>query len=277
MIMENNNCWRKWAVVIVVFTFLSWSCTKVPISGRRQLHLLPESMMLDMSLSSYSDFLSKNPPIPANDKNAAMVKNVGAKIASAVKQFMKQKGLSKKIKGYKWEFNLVNDKTVNAWCMPGGKVVVYSGLLPVTQDEAGLAIVMGHEIAHAIARHGNERMSQGLLVQLGGIGLSVALSQKSAETQNIFLQSYGVASGIGVLAYSRTQETEADKLGLVFAAMAGYNPQVAVAFWERMAKQGGQKAPELLSTHPSDEKRIKDIKAFLPQAMKYYKPSFDLP
>lgn len=234
---------------------------------------MPEGILLDMSFSSYREFLSKNPPAPANGKDAVMVKNVGAKIAQAVRQFMKQKKMSKRIKNYKWEFNLVNDNTINAWCMPGGKVVVYSGLLPVTQDEAGLAIVMGHEIAHAIARHGNERMSQGILVQLGGIGLSVALANKKSETQDIFLQSYGVASGLGMLAYSRTHESEADKLGLVFAAMAGYNPQTAVAFWERMAKKGGIKPPELLSTHPSDETRIKNIKAFLPQAMKYYKPS----
>jgi len=255
-----------------ILIIASLSCTKVPISGRRQLHLLPESQMMSMSLASYREFLSKNPAVNQSDKNAAMVKSVGAKISQAVTLFMKQKGLSKRIAGYKWEFNLVNDKVVNAWCMPGGKVVVYSGLLPVTQDEASLAIVMGHEVAHAIARHGNERMSQGLLVQLGGLGLSVAMAQKSTETQNIFMQSYGVASNLGVMAYSRKHESEADKLGLVFAAMAGYNPQSAVAFWQRMAKQGGQKPPEILSTHPSDETRIKDIKAFLPQAMKYYKP-----
>ena len=155
--------------------------------------------------------------------------------------------------------------------MPGGKVVVYSGLLPITQDETSLAVVMGHEIAHAIGRHGNERMSQGLIVQAGGIGLQVAMSQKPQETQNIFLQSYGVASTLGTLKYSRVHESEADKMGLVFMAMAGYDPSAAVPFWERMAKTGGQKPLEILSTHPSDATRIKDIKAFLPQALKYYK------
>jgi predicted Zn-dependent protease len=156
--------------------------------------------------------------------------------------------------------------------MPGGKVVVYTGILPVTQDEKSLAVVMGHEIAHAIARHGNQRMSQGLLVQFGGAVLSVALSQKPQYTQELFMQSYGLASGLGVLAYSRKHETEADKMGLIFAAMAGYDPEAAVGFWERMAAGGGQKPPEFLSTHPSDERRIKDLKSFMPEAKKYYKP-----
>ena len=156
--------------------------------------------------------------------------------------------------------------------MPGGKVVVYSGLLPLTQDESGLAIVMGHEIAHAVARHGNERMSQMMVAAGLGMGLDIALSQKSAETRTIFLSAYGVGAGLGTLAYSRMHESEADKLGLVFAAMAGYDPNKAVSFWERMAANGGSKVPEILSTHPSDSRRIADIKAYMPQAMKYYHP-----
>ena len=233
--------------------------------------MMPESTLIGMSLTSYSDFLSKNPKLPDTDANTQLVKKVGVNIQNAVIKFMStNKKYKKRIEGYKWEFNLVNDKTVNAWCMPGGKVVVYSGLLPVTQTEAGLAVVMGHEIAHAIARHGNERMSQGMLVQLGGIGIAVALSQKPAETQDIFLQSYGIGSSLGMLGYSRKHESEADKLGLVFMAMAGYNPEEAVGFWERMSKAGGGGGPQLLSTHPSDETRIKSIKAFLPKAMKYY-------
>jgi predicted Zn-dependent protease len=183
------------------------------------------------------------------------------------------KKYKKRIAGYKWQFNLVKeDKTVNAWCMPGGKVVVYSGLLPVTQNETALAVVMGHEIAHAIARHGNERMSQGMVVQTGAAVLSVALSSKSDATQELFNQSYGAASGLGVLAYSRKHESEADKLGLVFMAMAGYDPHEAIAFWERMAKESKGGNIAILSTHPSDEKRIADIKAFMPKAVKYYKP-----
>lgn len=226
--------------------------------------------MVSMSLTEYQSFLKEHPPVTGTP-DAQMVKNVGAKIQSAVSQYLSQNKMSSRISGYKWEFNLVNSNEVNAWCMPGGKVVVYSGLLPVTQDETSLAIVMGHEIGHAVARHGNERMSQGLLAQFGGIALDVALSQKSQETREIFLTSYGVGSTLGILAYSRMQESEADKLGLIFAAMAGYDPRKAVTFWQRMAAKGGSKPPELLSTHPSDQKRINDIQAYMPTALKYYK------
>ena len=180
-------------------------------------------------------------------------------------------GHGKRIAGYKWEFNLVNDPAVNAWCMPGGKVVFYTGILPYTLDDTGIAVVMGHEIAHAIARHGNERMSQGLALQLGGASLQVALSEKSEQTQNLFLQSYGLASTVGSLKYSRKHESEADKMGLVFMALAGYNPEGAVDFWKRMSQSGGQKPPKILSTHPHDDKRIADIKAYLPHALKHYK------
>lgn len=248
------------------------ACEKVPITGRKQVNLVSESDMIGMSLTTYKEFLAKNPPVPTTDPNTQLVKRTGSNISRAVETFMKDKGLSARLKGYQWEFNLVNDKTVNAWCMPGGKVVVYSGLLQVTQTETALACVMGHEIAHAVARHGNERMSQGLIVELGGVALSVALSQKTQLTQDLFLQSYGIGSQLGMLKYSRTHESEADKMGLVFMAIAGYDPQEAVGFWERMAKaSGGGQPPEILSTHPSDETRIADIKAFLPEAMKYYK------
>ncbi|HEX8517667.1 MAG TPA: M48 family metallopeptidase [Bacteroidia bacterium] len=244
---------------------------KVPITGRKQVSLVNENELVGLSLNEYQKFLSEHKPLPISDPRAQMVKRVGEKIQAAVIQFMGEKGLSNRVEGYQWEFNTVDDPAVNAWCMPGGKVVVYTGLLPVTQDEAGLAVVMGHEVAHAIARHGNERMSQGMLVQLGGLALAVAVSQKPEATQNIFLQSYGITSTLGVLKYSRTHESEADKMGLVFSAIAGYDPNVAVSFWERMAAAGGQAPMELLSTHPSDETRIADIKAFMPEAMTYYK------
>jgi predicted Zn-dependent protease len=235
------------------------------------MNLLPEGELLSMSLSEYQSFLKQNPPVTGTAE-ANMVKSVGARIQAAVTQYMNQNKMGNRISGYKWEFNLVNSQEVNAWCMPGGKVVVYSGLLPITQDETSLAIVMGHEIAHAVARHGNERMSQGLLAQLGGMALDVALAQKSQETRSIFLTSYGVGSTLGILAYSRTQESEADKLGLIFAAIAGYDPQKAIPFWQRMAaKSGGGGTPEFLRTHPSDQRRIADLQAFMPQAMKYYK------
>ena len=264
---------RKIFFAVVLFAGVS-ACTKVPISGRKQLNMIPESTLIGMSLTNYSDFLSKNPKMPDSDPNTQLVKKVGVNIQNAVTKFMSSnKKYKKRIAGYNWQFNLVKeDKTVNAWCMPGGKVVVYSGLLPVTQNEIALAVVMGHEIAHAIARHGNERMSQGLLVQTGAAVLSVAVSGQSAVTQNIFNQSYGAASGLGVLAYSRSHESEADKLGLVFMAMAGYDPHEAIAFWQRMAKMSKGEGLTILSTHPSDEKRIEEIKKFLPKAMKYYKP-----
>jgi predicted Zn-dependent protease len=180
--------------------------------------------------------------------------------------------MQSRLDGYNWEFNLIkNDTTQNAWCMPGGKVVVYSGILPVTKDENGLAVVLSHEIAHAVARHGNERMSQELVVQMGGIALSEAVKQKPAETQTIFNTAYGIGSQMGVmLPYSRKHELEADKLGLIFMAMAGYDPSTAVAFWERMSALGNAAPIELMSTHPSDVRRIEQIKSSLPEAMKYY-------
>lgn len=246
-------------------------CAKVPISQRSQMNLLPESQLISMSLTNYHDFLQQHPAVlTGNDE--MMVKNVGAKIQGAVTQYMNQNGFASRIEGYKWEFNLVNSPEANAWCMPGGKVVVYSGLLPITMDEPSLAIVMGHEIAHAVARHGNERMSQMMLAAGLGMGLDVALAQRSEQTRTIFLTAYGAGAGLGVLAYSRLHESEADKLGLVFAAMAGYDPNKAVSFWERMASKGGSKPPEFLSTHPSDARRIADIKAYMPEAMKYYHP-----
>ena len=194
-------------------------------------------------------------------------------MSQAVSQYLKSKKQSNRIAGFKWEFNLVNSPEVNAFWLPGGKVIINEGILAVTQTEAALAVVMGHEIAHAVARHGNERMSQGLLVTTGGLALQVALSQKPSETNNLFLQSYGLGTQLGTLKYSRTHESEADKIGLIFCAMAGYNPQEAIGFWERMSKLGGAKPPQILSTHPSDDTRIKELKAFMPKALKYYKPS----
>ena len=252
-------------------TFIA--CQKNAITGRRSLDLMPEADMISMSLTEYDKFLGEHKPLPESDKRVNMVRTVGSKIQASVEKYYAEKGLSAQLEGFKWEFNVVDENVVNAWCMPGGKVVVYTGLLPVTQDEASLAVVMGHEIAHAVAKHGNERMSQGLVVQFGGAVLATALQTKPALTQALFQQSYGVTSQLGILKFSRTHETEADKMGLVFAAMGGYNPEAAVTFWERMAAaSNGQKPMELLSTHPSDEKRIADLKAFMPEAKKYYNP-----
>jgi predicted Zn-dependent protease len=257
---------------IIVCTLFN-SCTKNAVTGKRSLTLLPESEMMAMSFTEYDKFLAEHPPLPESDNRVQLVKRCGLRIQKAVEKFYADKGLKNQLQGFNWTFNVVDENTVNAWCMPGGKVVVYTGLLPITETEEALAIVMGHEIAHAVARHGNQRMSEGLLVQFGGTALSVALSQKPALTQQLFQQAYGVTTGLGTLKYSRTHESEADKMGVIFAAMAGYDPEVAVAFWQRMsASSDGQKPPELLSTHPSDEKRISDLKAFMPEAKKYYKP-----
>lgn len=247
-----------------------YSCSKVPITGRRQMKLLPETKLITMANTEYNKFLAANTVLPGTDSSTILVKKVGNKISTEITKYLTAQKQTKRISGFKWEFNVVKSNTVNAWCMPGGKVVVYTGLLPVTQTEAGLAVVMGHEIAHAIAQHGNERMSQQLAIQMGGTALAVAMETQPGQTANIFNQVYGVSSTLGALAYSRKHESEADKLGLCFMAMAGYDPNAAVAFWERMSKTGGS-APQLLSTHPSDESRIKDIKAYMPKAMKFYK------
>ncbi len=262
---------KKLIISAFVLATICIACQKNAITGRRSMDLMPESDMINMSLTEYSQFLSTNKPLPATDSKVIMVRNVGTKIQHAVEKYYADKGLSSQLDGFKWEFNVIDTNVVNAWCMPGGKVVVYSGLLPVTKDESSLAVVMGHEIAHAIARHGNERMSQGMVVQFGGTVLSTALQQKPALTQSLFQQAYGLTTNLGMLKYSRTHESEADKMGLVFAAMGGYNPEVAIPFWERMAaSSGGQAPPQILSTHPSDATRIADLKAFMPEALKYY-------
>ncbi len=259
-------------IALLALTFvLLWACSKVPVTGRRQLNLLPESQLMSMSLTQYKAFLNENNTVSAGNEQADMVRRVGERIAAAAETYLKRHAQSSRVKDFNWEFNLVNDPTVNAWCMPGGKVVFYTGILPVTKDEAGLAVVMGHEVAHAIARHGNERMSQGLVAQAGGIGLQLALSEKPELTRNLLLQSYGVGSQLGVLKFSRLHESEADRMGLIFMAMAGYNPEVSVDFWKRMAAQGGSAPPEFLSTHPHNETRIQDLKAHMPEALKYYK------
>ena len=264
---------KKITISVGILATIFVACQKNAITGRRSLNIIPESEMMTMSFSEYDKFLTEHKPLPDTDKNVVMVRRVGSKIQAAVEKYYADKGLSKQLDGFQWTFNVVDENTVNAWCMPGGKVVVYTGLLPVTQDEASLAIVMGHEIAHAIARHGSERMSDAMLLQLGGTALGAAMQTKPQLTQAIFQQSFGVASQLGQLKFSRNHETEADKMGLVFAAMGGYNPEVAVTFWERMAASGGQKPPEFLSTHPSDATRIADLKAYMPEALKYYKPT----
>ncbi len=225
-----------------------------------------------MASGEYRTFLTENRVLSSStSRDAAMVDRVGARIASAIKKYYDSEGKESVLDGYTWEFNTVDSKEVNAWCMPGGKVVIYTGLLPVTRNEAALAIVMGHEIAHSVAKHGNERMSQAMVQQMGGMALEVALAQKPQETRDLFMLSYGIGSEVGaMLPWSRQQETEADQYGLIFSALAGYDPREAIAFWQRMSNAGGGSPPEFLSTHPSDETRLRKLKQFIPEALKYY-------
>lgn len=259
-------------ILLITVLFIS-SCKSVPISGRKQLNLLPESMLVEMGLTSYGEFISQNKLSP-NSSQTGMIRNVGERISSAVEQYLNDNGLGDRIRYFQWEYNLVEDETPNAWVMPGGKVVFYTGILPYTQTEGGVAVVMGHEIAHVVARHGNERMSQALLVQTGGLALALALEEQPEETQNMFLMAYGVGSALGViLPYSRAHEREADRLGMIFMAMAGYHPNEAVEFWKRLDQaSGGASVPEFLSTHPTSASRIRDLEKYIPEAMKYYKP-----
>lgn len=258
-------------VFLALAVALIAACATVPITGRQQLSLMSDSSLMSMSYQQYGDFLKKN-KLSADRAKTDEVKRVGQNIQRAVDRYFRQTGDPGYLNDYRWEFNLVEDKQVNAWCMPGGKVVVYTGILPIAGNDAGLAVVMGHEIAHAIAGHGKERMSQELLTQFGGVALSTAMSQQPAETRALWMSVYGVGAQYGaLLPYSRLHETEADHLGLIFMAMAGYDPHEAVAFWERMAKQKGGQPPEFLSTHPSDASRIAEIKKILPQVMPYYR------
>ncbi len=251
------------------------ACSKNPLTGKSQLTLLPESELQSMATSEYQKFLSTNKVVSSsNNRDAEMVKRVGQRVTKAVETYYANNGLSEKLAGFKWEYNLVDDKAVNAWCMPGGKIVVYTGILPITQNEAALAAVMGHEVSHALLQHGNQRMSQGLLASVGQVALAVAVANKPQETQNLFLGAYGAGAQVGVLLpFSRKHELEADRYGLIWTAMAGYNPEEAIYLWERMEKaSNGQKPPEFMSTHPSEGRRIDQIKKYLPEAMKYYKP-----
>jgi predicted Zn-dependent protease len=250
------------------------SCSSVPLTGRSQLNFIPSEVMTSMSYQQYGDFLKSN-KVSTNQQQIQMVKTVGSRIQKAVEQYMAQQGLSDRLKGYQWEFNLVESAEVNAWCMPGGKVVVYTGILPVAQDEAGLAVVMAHEIGHAIAQHGSERMSQSLLSQLGEMSLSAAMQNKPEQTKQVWMTAIGAGAQYGVLLpYARLQESEADHLGLIFMAMAGYDPNAAVTFWQRMSQlKQGNSTPAFLSTHPSDQARINAIKSQLPEALKYYNAS----
>ncbi len=269
-----NNLQRIVFVVIGTF-FLIASCYKVPVTGRKQLNLLPEDELIAMAKHQYDSLMQAWPQVKTG-KDFANLNGVGRKISRAVETYLKNNGYEKLSSKFSWEYHLVKIDTIaNAWCMPGGKIAFYTGILPVTKNKSGMAVVMGHEIAHAVARHGNERMSQALALQMGGIALSVALQTRAAETQRLFMGAFGLGAQVGlILPFSRKHELEADRMGLIFMALAGYDPRTAVDFWKRMAKMGQGGIPKeltFLSTHPSYEERIAAIESeYLPEAMKYY-------
>ena len=244
----------------------------VPITGRQQNLLVTDGEMLSLSTQQYSEYMKTAKP-STNADNTAMVKRVGQRLATAVETYLKNNGMAEDVQNYKWQFNLVQDQNVNAWCMPGGLICVYEGLLPVTQDEASLAIVMGHEIAHAVARHSAEQYSTQVKQQYGMQAGTVLASVLGAGGNTIAAGQTILSQGLGLqnLHYSRNHESEADHLGIIFAAMAGYDPQVAVNFWQRMSAQSSNKTAEFLSSHPSDATRIKQIQGWMPEALKYYK------
>ncbi|OPZ14190.1 MAG: TPR repeat-containing protein YfgC precursor [candidate division BRC1 bacterium ADurb.BinA364] len=267
--MIANPIARNMALALVLA--LAAACATVPLTSRSQLAFIPDSQLLSLSQDNYKQILQES-KISTDAANTAAVRRVGARLSQATESYLQAHGYS--TASYKWEFNLIDDDSQqNAWCMPGGKVAVYSGILPICKDESGLAVVMSHEIAHAVARHGNERMSKQLIVELGGAALDKALAAQPEKTASLFLLSYGVASEYGVMMpYGRMQESEADRIGLILMAMAGFDPRAAAPFWERMAQAGGSRPPEFLSTHPAPATRIADIQRHLPEALQYYQP-----
>jgi predicted Zn-dependent protease len=254
-------------IVLVTSIIFIVSCAKVPITNRKQTNLLSEATLIDMSVQQYNQFLSEVKVLPDNDQRSQRVITVGRKIQKATEDFLTKKGYAKRIEGFVWEYKTVEDKTVNAWCMPGGKVCVYTGILDFVSNDDELAVIMGHEIAHAIARHGNERMSQQMVIN----GVGNKLFPQDSTQINLFQVVYMGTAKMGMLKYGRGHESESDKLGLVFMKLAGYKPEAAITFWEKMAAGGGPNMPEVFSTHPSDDRRIADIKEFLKEIDNYTK------
>ncbi len=245
-------------------------CRSVPITGRSQLNLVSDKEVLSMSLTSYRSFMNKA-KVSTDATGSDQVVRVGRRIATATETYLRENGFAEDVANYDWKFNLVRDKEINAFCMPGGKIVVYDGLLKLVASDDELAVVLGHEVAHAVAKHGNERMSQ-QMVAAAGVGLlGLALSDKSELTQTAAVAAFGLGAEVGVLLpFSRSHESEADHMGLVLMTLAGYDPGVAPGFWRKMAAQGGDKPLELLSTHPSDETRIADLERLLPEVRSQY-------
>jgi predicted Zn-dependent protease len=248
------------------------ACATVPITGRKQLSLIPASQMNALGFQQYEQVINES-QLSRDAEATAMVRRVGARIQHAVETYFRQEGMSQHLQGYAWEFNLIESDQANAWCMPGGKVAFYTGILPICRDETGVAVVMGHEVAHAIAEHGGERMSQQLALQMGGMALSEALQNEPEQTQALAMTAFGLGAQFGaMLPFSRKHESEADHMGLIFMAMAGYDPREAPRFWERMSASGGAAPPEFMSTHPSDATRVRQLNEHMAEALKYYKP-----
>lgn len=266
-IKNNSFMNNKSKFLSIILLALVFSCAKNPFTGERTMALVPNSQIFPSAFQQYNQFLSENKVITGT-ADAKRIETIGMKIKTASERWLNANGHSEYLQGYEWEYKLVDSKEVNAWCMPGGKIVFYTGILPICKDDAGIAAVMGHEVAHALANHGQQRMSAGLIQQLGAVGTQVAVGNKDPQTQALIMQAYGVGSQVGgMLPFSRKHETEADRIGLILMAIAGYDPINAVYVWERMsAASGGQAPPEILSTHPSNESRIKDLTALVPQA-----------
>jgi predicted Zn-dependent protease len=259
---------KKYITLLGIFALgLFFSCATNPFTGKKNLNFVSNSQLFPSSFQQYGTFLKEN-KVLVGTTDSRRVENVGIKIRSAAERWLKAKGLAEYLNGYQWEYKLIENKEVNAWCLPGGKIVVYSGILPVTRDDAGLATVMGHEVSHALANHGAQRMSAAQLQQFGALGVAVATGGKSAENQQIWQQAYGLTTQYGgMLPFSRSHETEADKIGLTLMAIAGFDPELAISFWERMAaSSNGNKPPEFLSTHPADATRIANLRKLIPEA-----------
>ena len=259
----------KKAVILVLTVFLFVECTTVPITGRKRVNFVSDAEVLPASFAQYKGFLEEN-KLSSNRTMSNQIKEVGKNVSAAVDRFMRANNMTAEANSYKWDFNLIEDETVNAWCMPGGKVVFYTGIMPICANENGVAAVMGHEVAHAFAKHGQERMSSGKLQQYGGLAVALGTASKDPKTQQMWNTAFGVGSGLGMLKFSRVHEQEADRLGLVFMIMAGYDGREAAEVWVRMSqKSNGKSQPEILSTHPSNASRIQDLRNYLPTAKQF--------
>ena len=261
---------KKVLSIMFVAALLLTSCGSVPITGRKQLNLVSDSEVLQSSLASYTSFM-QTAQLSTQKVQSDQVTRVGKRIAAATEAYLKANGLESEVKNFSWEFNLVKSNEVNAWCMPGGKIVVYEGIMKLVRSDDELAVVVGHEVAHAVAKHSNERLSQQMLAQYGAVAVSAATQGKSYQTQQIAQQIYGLGAQYGVMQpFSRQHESEADYMGIILMSIAGYNPDVAVTFWQKMQAQSSSNVPEFMSSHPSHETRISDIQKRLPEVKKKY-------